>query len=512
MNTTNLRPSVPALAATAPAASQAAKSWRVTFVGPRLLDDKPLNRRFGSEYRVRAFSRLREALASMDDEGERADVVVAEQTLLDGSGVELLRDLRARSPDTLRVLVLDSADSEVVQQAVNDAAVYQVIIAPWQAESLLLLLRRALESRELARIHRYLSRELKFADSVVTRQNEHMREALQEVYSFDRMVFVSHAMADLCNLARKAAPTDLPVLIEGETGTGKELMARAIHLFSHRHQLLFMPVNCGAISDDLLQSELFGHRKGAFTGATTDRLGLLQASDGGTVFLDEISDISAGMQVALLRFLQEGEVRALGSDQTRRSDVRIIAACNRPLRELVAQGKFRQDLYYRLRGFELRIPALRERPEDIPPLVSHMIERYARLTSRHIAGVTPDAMARLCAYGFPGNVRELEIEVRRLVALASEGEIITARHLPPEIARLAPALPRASDGVVALPGRTLKEKVEALEERLVCDTLDRFGWNHTKAARELGLSRVGLANKIKRYGIRRAGDAPDPAA
>jgi two-component system, NtrC family, response regulator HupR/HoxA len=360
-----------------------------------------------------------------------------------------------------------------------------------------LLLRRALESRELARIHRYLSRELKFADSVVTRQNDRMRDALQEVYSFDRMVFVSHAMAELCNLARKAAGTDLPVLIEGETGTGKELMARAIHLFSQRHQLLFMPVNCGAISDDLLQSELFGHRKGAFTGATTDRLGLLQASDGGTVFLDEISDISPGMQVALLRFLQEGEVRALGSDQTRRSDVRIIAACNRPLRELVAQGKFRQDLYYRLRGFELRIPALRERPEDIPPLVSHMIERYARLASRQIAGVTPDAMARLCA----------EIEVRRLVALASDGEIITARHLPPEIAKLTPAV-RGPTMVISPGSGTLKEQVEALEERLVRDTLDRWGWNHTRAAHELGLSRVGLANKIKRYNLRRSG-APE---
>jgi two-component system response regulator HupR/HoxA len=503
VNSTNVRPSVPALAATSPVASQAAKSWRVTLVGPRLLEDKPLNRRFGSEYRVRAFARLREALASMDDEGERADVVVAEQTLLDGTGVELLRDLRARSPDTLRVLVLDSADPEVIQQAVNDAAVYQVIISPWQAESLRLLLRRALESRELARIHRYLSRELKFADSVVTRQNDRMRDALQEVYSFDRMVFVSHAMAELCNLARKAAATDLPVLIEGETGTGKELMARAIHLFSQRHKLLFMPVNCGAISDDLLQSELFGHRRGAFTGATTDRLGLLQASDGGTVFLDEISDISPGMQVALLRFLQEGEVRALGSDQTRRSDVRIVAACNQPLRELVAQGKFRQDLYYRLRGFELRIPALRERPEDIPPLVSHMIERYARLASRHIAGVTPDAMARLCAYGFPGNVRELEVEVRRLVALAGDGEIITARHLPPEIAKLAPAI-RGLGMTINPASGTLKEQVEALEERLVRDTLDRCAWNHTRAAQVLGLSRVGLANKIKRYNLTRS--------
>jgi two-component system response regulator HupR/HoxA len=504
MNTTHVRRSVPPLSTAR--ASSADPEWRVTLVGPRLLEDKALQRQLGAEYRLHACSRLREATASIDDEGGRTDIVVAEQVLLDGAGVELLRDLRARAPETIRVLLLDRADPEVVQQAVNDAAVYQLVITPWQGESLRLLLRRALESRELARIHRYLSRELKFADAVVTRQSERMRAALQEVYSFDRIVFVSHAMAEVCNLARKAAATDLPVLIEGETGTGKELLARAIHLFSERNNLLFMPVNCAAIHDDLLQSELFGHRRGAFTGATTDRLGLLQASDGGTVFLDEISEVSPGMQVSLLRFLQEGEVRPLGSDQTRRCNVRIVAACNRPLRKLVDEGKFRQDLYYRLRGFELGIPPLRERPDDIPPLVAHMIEKYARAGSRRIAGLTPDAMARLCAYPFPGNVRELESEVRRLVALAADGEIVTERHLSPEIARLAPRpLARVNNTALVLPGRTLKEKVEALEERLVHDTLDRCGWNHSRAARELGLSRVGLSNKIKRYSIQRAG-------
>jgi two-component system, NtrC family, response regulator HupR/HoxA len=504
MNASRVRSPVPQLRAL-PGSATPTRVWRVTLVGPRLLADKALRKHLDAEYEVLAYSRAREALASMEVEHGKADVVAVEQTLADGRGVEFLRELRVRYPDALRVLILDSADSEVVEHAVNDAAVYQVVIAPWQPESLHLLVRRALESSELARIHRYLSRELKFADSVVNRQNETMRNVLQEVYSFDRMVFVSNAMAEVCNLARKAAATDLPVLIEGETGTGKELMARAIHLFSQRHKLLFMAENCGAINDDLLQSELFGHRRGAFTGATTDRLGLFQAADGGTVFLDEISEISPSMQVSLLRFLQEGEVRPLGSDQTRHSNVRVIAACNRNLRQLVAEGKFRQDLYYRLRGFELRIPPLRERPEDIVPLVAHMLEKYAGSVSRRIAGVTPDAMARLTAYAFPGNVRELEIEVRRFVALAEDGEFITVRHLPPEIAKLVPRVTRGQDPSEALPGRTLKEKVEALEEKLVRDTLDRCGWNHSRAARELGLSRVGLANKVKRYAIERAG-------
>jgi two-component system, NtrC family, response regulator HupR/HoxA len=503
MNKTSITPSVPMRDAQPRERLQ--REWRVTLVGERLAADKALRRLLGADYAVNAYSRAREAMASMDVDEGQADVVVVEQSLPDALGPEFLRELRIRHPNTIRLLTLDTTDSNVVQQAVNDAAVYQVVMTPWEPESLRLLVRRALESRELARIHRYLSRELKFADNVVTRENETMRNALQEVYSFDRMVFASTAMAEVCNLARKAAATDLPVLIEGETGTGKELMARAIHLFSQRNKMLFMPENCGAIHDDLLQSELFGHRKGAFTGATTDRLGLFQAADGGTVFLDEISEISPGMQVSLLRFLQEGEVRPLGSDQTRHTNVRIVAACNRPLRALVAEGKFRQDLYYRLRGFELRIPPLRERPDDIPPLVAHLLDKYSSQASRRIAGVTPDAMVRLCAHSYPGNVRELEIEVRRLVALADDGDFITVRHLPPEIAAAVPSLARTHASALVLPGKTLKDKVEALEESLVRSTLDRFSWNHSRAAIELGLSRVGLANKIKRYNVIRAG-------
>ena len=478
------------------------REWRVVLVGERLARDARLRRRLGAEYGVTTHDRSREALAAL--EGSGADVAIVEQVLLDGRGVDFLRELRIRHPDVIRVLLLDNADTQVVQHAISEAAVYQVALTPWQPEQLHLLVRRALESRELARIHRQLSRELKFTDRRGCAAAA--RTVLQEVYSFDRLVFASNTMGEVCNLARRAAGTDLPVLIEGETGTGKELMARAIHLFSQRHELLFMAENCGAVSADLLQSELFGHRRGAFTGATTDRLGLFLAADGGTVFLDEISEISMGMQVALLRFLQDGEVRALGADRTRRANVRIIAASNRALRQLVAEGRFRQDLYYRLRGFELRMPPLRERPEDIPALVSHLLERYAGTLGHRVAGITTEAMARLTAYPFPGNVRELENEVRRMMALAEDGEFITLRHLSPEIARAAAPAHRAPETTPELPGRSLKEKVEALEARLVCGTLDRCHWNYSKAARELGLSRVGLANKIRRYQIRRAGE------
>ncbi|MDP3611744.1 MAG: sigma-54-dependent Fis family transcriptional regulator, partial [Rubrivivax sp.] len=305
------------------------------------------------------------------------------------------------------MLLLQSARREEMVRAINDAAVYQVVSPPFEPEQLMLVLKRALESRELSRLHRYLSRELKFADDVIRHENDRMSRTLQETYQFDTMVFVSDKMAEVCNTARKAALTDLPVLIEGETGTGKELMAKAIHHFSARKQQTFLAQNCGAITDDLLLSELFGHKRGSFTGAISDRLGLFVAAHQGTVFLDEISDISPAVQVGLLRFLQDGEVKAIGSDSTKHADVRIIAASNRPIRQLVEEGKFRRDLYYRLKGFEISIPPLRERPEDIPVLTDFLIKKYSEVFSRNIPGVASQAQQKLRSYAFPGNVREL---------------------------------------------------------------------------------------------------------
>jgi two-component system response regulator HupR/HoxA len=349
-----------------------------------------------------------------------------------------------------------------------------------------------------------LSRELKFADAVLHRENETMTRTLRQTYEFDKLVFCSNAMAEVCNLAKKAATTDLPILIQGETGTGKELLARALHLYSGRQKGLFLAQNCGALADSLLQSELFGHKRGAFTGAVSDRLGLFLAADGGTIFLDEISDISPAVQVSLLRFLQEGEVKPLGSDQSRRSSVRIIAASNRPLAKLVAEGSFRRDLYYRLRGFELRIPALRERPEDIQVLTDYLMKKYtATMIGRRVPGISSEAMQKLRAYDFPGNVRELENEVRRMVAVIEDGEFITLRHLSPEIARSRPRVGGSFGMAPLAAGATLKETVEHLEAQLVRQSLQKHNWNCTHASRELGLSRVGLANKIKRYQINR---------
>jgi len=476
---------------------------KVLLAGPTLGADKALRKRISGDYGLLTADTIERAGKLMQS-GD-VDVVVSEQHYDDGRGVDFLQHMRVLQPNTIRILVLVSARREEIVKAINDAAIYQVIMAPWEPEQISLMLKRALESRELARIHRYLSRELKFADAVLHQQNESMNRTLQETYEFDKLVFCSNAMAEVCNTAKKAAATDLPVLIQGETGTGKELLARAIHLYSQRKKQLFVAQNCAAMADSLLQSELFGHKRGAFTGAVSDRLGLFLAADGGTVFLDEISDTSPSLQASLLRILQEGEVKLLGTDQTRRINVRIIAASNRPLAQLVEAGTFRRDLYYRLRGFELQIPPLRARPEDIRVLTDYLVKKYATsMIGRRIPGVAAEVLQKLKAYAFPGNVRELENEIRRMVAVVEDGEFITVKHLSPEIAR-SRAQPGRLLGMDATPdGVTLKEAVEHLEAHLVSQCLQRHNWNNSRASRELGLSRVGLANKIKRYKLSRS--------
>jgi two-component system response regulator HupR/HoxA len=479
--------------------TQTSGSWTVLVVENDEHIRAPLARDLQENYRTLAAASGAEALALLDR--EPVDLVLCGQRMPDMSGVDLFRRTRISHPESIRILVTADTDHHEMIRSINEAAVYQLVSPPWQSDQVALLVKRALESRELARRHRYLSRELKFADEVLQRQNKSMANLLQNTYEFDKLVFASELMVEVCNLARKAAATDLPVLIQGETGTGKELMARAVHFFGKRRAHPFLAQNCGSLSDELLQSELFGHRRGAFTGAISDRLGLFPAADGGTVFLDEISEVSASFQVSLLRFLQEGEVKPVGTHESRHCNVRIIAASNRSLKDLVAKGQFRRDLYYRLRGFEIDIPPLRDRAEDIPVLAEHAANKYAQSINRRIAGISPDVLQRLQAHAFPGNVRELENEIRRMVALAADGEFLARKHMSPEFARLFPASHRVDAGEPDfLRGKnTLKEKVESLEAHLVAQSLLRHKWNHSRAARELGISRVGLANKIKRY-------------
>ena len=480
--------------------------WTILVVDDEAQVRTSLLRCLEDDYRVLTAGSAAEALDTLDQ--QPVDVVLCDQRMPGMSGVELFSQIRLSHPETIRILITGYTDPDDMMRSINEAAVYQFVSKPWRPDHLLLLVRRALEGRELARRHRLLSRELKFADSVLRRENDDIGKKLQGLYEFDKLVFASDAMLEVCNLARKAALTDLPVLIEGETGTGKELLARAVHFYSGRKDFPFLAQNCGALPDDLLQSELFGHKRGAFTGAIADRLGLFPAADGGTVFLDEISEVSPSFQVSLLRFLQEGEVKPVGTHQTRHCNVRIIAASNRPLKPLIEQGSFRQDLYFRLRGFELNIPPLRERVDDIPVLAEHAARKYAESIGRRIAGIAAEVMQRLKVHPFPGNVRELENEVRRMVALAEDGEFLAMRHMSSEFARLVPEEGRAQTGFVKGKG-SLKDKVESLERYLVSQSLLKHKWNHSRAARELGLSRVGLANKIKRYGLDQRSARPE---
>ena len=475
--------------------------WQVLVIDENVEERKALTRCLSRDYQVFSAGSVTDALKIL--EHEQVDVILSDLRLSEMTGIDLLMRLRVTQPEAIRILITEYADFQDMVKLINDAAVYQFVPRPWHPDQLLLMIRRALESRELARRHRYLSRELKFADTVMQRQNDGMARMLQQSYEFDKLVFASDKMLEVCNLARRAATSNLPILIQGETGTGKELMARAVHFYSSRRNFPFLTQNCGALPDDLLHSELFGHKRGAFTGAISDRLGLFPAADGGTVFLDEISEVSASFQISLLRFLQEGEVKPLGTDQTRHCDVRIIAASNRPLKELAEKGLFRRDLYYRLKGVELEIPPLRERIEDIPVLADHLAHKYAESIHRKIPGISHEVMRLFKSFSWPGNVRELENEVRRMVALAENGEFLSPKHLSHDLQKLLPQ-DRADDLNAFLNGGgTLKDLVERMEKRIVTEALRRNKWNHSKVARELGLSRVGLANKIKRYQLDR---------
>ena len=451
----------------------------------------------GFDYRVIMATHEAEAAEVLND--AHVDLVLADVENRGCDMVAFLARLRFTHPDLVRVLLVGGEASPQLSEALARTAAYQYLTKPLQCEQTCLVVKRALETRELARRHRHLVREFKIGEDAHCLHGRQDLPTPNEASHFERLVYASEAMAELCGLAREAARTDLPILIEGETGTGKELLARALHFHSRRASSPLMIQNCGGMRDELLHSELFGHKRGSFTGAVSDRLGLFRAADGGTVFLDEISEVSPSFQVSLLRFLQEGEVKPLGCDQTMHANVRIIAASNKPLKQLVKAGLFREDLYFRLKGFDLEVPPLRARPADIPALTEFFVRKHGGMLGNRVLGVANDVLNILKAYHFPGNVRELENEVRRMVALAKDGEYLTRRHLSPTLAKLR--VGSASDASLKAEGKTLKEMVELLEGQLVRQVLEKSRWNQSKAARELGLSRVGLANKIRRYAL-----------
>ncbi len=328
-------------------------------------------------------------------------------------------------------------------------------------------------------------------------ENIRLRREIEREYSFAGILGQSPKMQELFGVVRSLAETDVVVLIQGETGTGKELIARAIHYNSPRKGKKFVAVNCGALVETLLESELFGHEKGAFTGAATRRNGVFEVADGGTLFLDEIGEISPSTQVRLLRVLQEGEFQRVGGSVPIRVNVRILSATNQDLEDLVKQGRFRPDLYYRLKVFPIRVPPLRERAEDIPLLVSHFVEQCNQRMNRRVSGVTPQALAVLMAYSWPGNVRELQNALQRMMVV-TKGEVLEVRDLPTEI--------RGGEKPASEPATDLKGiargSAEIVEKEAIHNALDETGGNVTRAARSLGISRATLQKKMKTYGLR----------
>ncbi len=328
-------------------------------------------------------------------------------------------------------------------------------------------------------------------------ENIRLRREIEREHGFHGIVGQSKQMQELLGVVRSIAETDVVVLIQGETGTGKELIAKAIHHNSPRTAKRFVAVNCGALAETLLESELFGHERGAFTGAATRRIGVFEAADGGTLFLDEIGEISPSTQIRLLRVLQEGEFQRVGGSTAIRVDVRVISATNQNLEDLVQKGRFRQDLYYRLNVFPIRIPPLRERTDDIPLLVSHFVEASNRKMNKRVTGVSPETMALLMAYRWPGNVRELENVIQRMMVVA-KGNSLELQDLPEQI--------RGGEKAPTEKARDLKEIARGsagiVEREAILAALAKTGGNVTRAAKSLGISRATLQNKMKIYGLR----------
>jgi two-component system response regulator HupR/HoxA len=470
-----------------------------------VVDDEPrsletLRRTLEEEFEVLTASSAAEAEGIL--EREWIQVVLCDQRMPDETGVEFLSRVRDRWPDVVRIIISGFTDAGDLVEAINKGGIYQYISKPWHPDKLLLKLSNAVDLFHLQRQNALLAAELKLRPETVSADVAHKRRELQQQFDWDQGVVRGDdsCMNDVCNLVRQVAPYDVSVLVCGESGTGKELCARALHYNSLRRNGPFVAENCGAMPDELLESELFGHKRGAFTGASEDRVGLFELADGGTVFLDEVGEISPAFQVKLLRVLQEGEIRPLGSNRQRKIDVRVVTATNRDLEAEVRSGRFREDLYYRLATFTIELPPLRERKGDIAVLAHALLDELQGQLGKPVGGISREALACLEAYHWPGNVRELQNELKRMVVLA-QGDTLGADLLSPRIVHGADARQIVDLGVISQTEGSLKERMEALEALIIKETLIRHRWNKTRAAEELGLSRVGLRSKLERYGL-----------
>jgi len=432
---------------------------------------------------------------------EREDValIIADQVMPVMTGVEFLEQAIERNPQAIRMMLTGYADIGSLVRAINTGRIYRYITKPWEPEELRLNVKRALEAYELTHENTELAAALSEANERLRRENLYLRREVERRYSFDQLLGESAAMQRVFEVMEKVAQTDATVLLTGETGTGKDLVARAIHYAGARARNRFLAQNCGALPETLLESELFGHTRGAFTGAYADKKGLFEICDRGTIFLDEVGEMTPGMQVRLLRVLQDSEIRPLGSAETRKVDVRIIAATNRDPRKEVREGRFREDLFYRLRVVEIALPPLRERPEDVPLLAQHFLEVANARMGREIKGFTQAAMERLMAHPWAGNVRELENEIERAVALAGDRDTLSVDMFSEQLRGSAPA-PGAAAPAPASSDWNLNRSVDALKRHMIREALRETG-SKSQAALRLGIPRQSLQKMMKRLGL-----------
>ena len=364
-------------------------------------------------------------------------LVLADQRMPAMTGVELLSKVFAINPNIIRIILTGYTDTTAIIDAINQGHIYQYITKPWDRQELRITIKRALESYEVALENQRLVKELQAANARLVDENFLLRREIDRELHDPEIVGTSQAMQQVFAAINRVLDHPVSVLLTGETGVGKTLLARYIHYHGPRKERLFIEQNCGAIPEALLESELFGHKRGAFTGAVQDRKGLFEAANGGTLFLDEISEMSPALQVKLLQVLQEGKFRRLGENETRQIDVRIIAATNKNLQAAVDSGRFRADLYYRINVFPIHIPPLRERLDDIPFLAKHYLNKQCQKRNLPVNGFSAEAIESLCNYDYPGNVRELENLIDRALLLCPGNRIEAGGWLPTSLLELA---------------------------------------------------------------------------
>lgn len=450
-----------------------------------LVEDEPvvrdvLKRLFQpAGYQVHERGRGDEALKELD-KTQDFDVVITDLMLPGASGIEILEKSRQLAPETPVIVITAYASVDTAVEAMK-AGAFDYLSKPFNNDQVLMVVKKALEKRRLIQ------------------ENIELKQRLDHRYGFENIIGNSSSMAEVFALVRQAAPSTATILIRGESGTGKELIARAIHHNSPRRAKQFVAVNAGNIPTDLLESQLFGHVKGAFTGALADKKGLFELADRGSLFLDEVGNIGLEIQAKLLRVIQEKEFMPVGSTQTVRVDVRLICATNADLERMVGEGKFREDLYYRLNVIEVHLPALRERSGDLPLLADHFIRKFEKSNRKIITRVDPGFMSAIESYPWPGNVRELENLLERAVVLSREGLIDTSL-LPPQFRKksesAAAALPDLDQAI------NFHEQIQIYEKSIILKALEKTEGVQKKAAQLLGLKTTTFSEMMKRHKLR----------